>query len=214
MSEAGDGRPDRRQRRVRHRDGAVCLVRQGQARTTPPPSPSPALEMGRPPGAKPGTSFNAPALRVKQAGHWFESDWSESRLSGRKPQDVVVRLVLLPILWGSGAPGGIRTPDHLIRSQAKDVSGGLPTSPPCPILRGKSAVLVRWRHQPSGAIPRQSAARSAARNSTRSQPAWTCLLTPLLLRSRTIWTHRRCLAPLAPYETHPADRRKGGLGDE
>ena len=147
MSEAGDGRPDRRQRRVRHRDGAVCLDRQGQARTTPPPSPSPALEMGRPPGAKPGTSFNAPALRVKQAGHWFESDWSESRLSGRKPQDVVVRLVLLPILWGSGAPGGIRTHstnhrDRRLGQDGRDAIGRLSPQPSA----------ARWLWRP-GSIP-------------------------------------------------------------
>jgi hypothetical protein len=40
VSEAGDGRPDRHQCRVRHRDGAVCLVRRGQAGTRRLRSPS------------------------------------------------------------------------------------------------------------------------------------------------------------------------------
>jgi hypothetical protein len=196
VSEAGDGRPDRLQRRVRHRDNAMCLAQRGRARTTSPPSPSPALKGGpspwcqarnvvqrtrvggparrsgqevpkksaagrveraaepgghrahilrhtrcsrhaRPHVARPGgrresatepdnrassrrsrlegRSGGGPGrklqhfglrnqdrlpLRVKRAGHWVDSDWSESRLSGRKLQDVVVPQVLLPTCRG------------------------------------------------------------------------------------------------------------------
>jgi len=39
-------------------------------------------------------------LRVKRAGHWVDSDWSESRRSGRKLQDVGVPQVLLPTCRG------------------------------------------------------------------------------------------------------------------
>jgi hypothetical protein len=59
VSKAGDGRPDRISAGY-VTETAPCASSGGPGENCAPSSPSPALEIGRPPGAKPGTSFKAP----------------------------------------------------------------------------------------------------------------------------------------------------------